>query len=466
MSDQTPDPHDELLRAALEAEADDVVAGPELLDRIRTEAAKPDRRRLAPWLLAAAAVVALIGVGAVLLRDEDQPVDISEDPTSTSITVEARDGLPDLLSVLFACDNSITTVVYVDPGASDDDAAAIVERLGADDREPAVSVDEEAVRARLLDRYADDPSALRVIESNEIPSAILYSIDDPEEDIDVRSAVADMAGVYFITSTDCRDDPEPTEGTDPPPFGQPPTLVALVREDGWLVTIDLASGQENELHFVGDPNESSGVEEGGPSYIDAVDLSPDGRWVYFSTCCEPAVGTTYRIPIAGGEPEQVAMGAHPRVSPDGRYVATGGSEAVIITPTPGVGGDPVTVEVGCCARSLAWSPDGTQLAVVTGTGADGDVPQVQLFGWDGTALTPRDTGKPDNPGSFVSWTADGTLTVSSGGPIEDDRSLSQDRSYEWLLWVDEVGVVRQQAGHESGDRTPVNGLPETLTADW
>jgi hypothetical protein len=122
--------------------------------------------------------------------------------------------------------------------------------------------------------------------------------------------------------------------------------------------------------------------------------------------------------------------------------------------------------VPCCPRSLAWSPDGTQLAVVTGSGAEGEIPQVLLFGWDGTTLTPMDMGKPDNPGWFVSWSPDGMPTTSSGRPIEDDRSLSQDSTYRWLLWVDESGVVREQAGQESGDRTPIVGLPEALTADW
>jgi hypothetical protein len=104
---------------------------------------------------------------------------------------------------------------------------------------------------------------------------------------------------------------------------------------------------------------------------------------------------------------------------------------------------------------------------VNGTGAPGEERDVLLYGWNGTALTPvDDLGKPDNPGWFASWTPDGTLSASSGDPIADDRSLSQDASYRWLLWVDEGGVVRVQAGHESGDRTPIAGLPEALTADW
>ena len=78
----------------------------------------------------------------------------------------------------------------------------------------------------------------------------------------------------------------------------------------------------------------------------------------------------------------------------------------------------------------------------------------------------RQAEQPDNPGSFVSWLPDGMLNIVSGGPVDDDRTLSQDVSYGWLLWVDEAGVVQEQAGGPSGDRTPIAGLPEALAADW
>ena len=96
----------------------------------------------------------------------------------------------------------------------------------------------------------------------------------------------------------------------------------------------------------------------------------------------------------------------------------------------------------------------------------GAEPEVLLFDWDGAALRPKDMGKPDNPGLFVSWTSEGTPNISHGTPLADERSLSHDGSYHWLLWVDEEGVVREQAVHESGDRTPIPGLPEALAADW
>ena len=238
-----------------------------------------------------------------------------------------------------------------------------------------------------------------------------------------------------------------------------------MREDGWLITVDLSTGEQRELHFSGDPDVILEEPAGSRSFIDAVDLSPDGQWVYFSTCCEPASGNTYRIPIAGGEPELFAVGGYPRVSSDGRFVATGAADHLIITPVDRSSGGAVAVQLTCCLSRLAWSPAGSQLAVVRGDGPD-DTRQVLLFDWAGRSLTPANTGKPDNSGSFVAWTPEGTLSISSGGPIDDDRSLSQDASYHWLLWVDEAGVVREQAGHESSERTPISGVPEAIAADW
>ena len=100
-----------------------------------------------------------------------------------------------------------------------------------------------------------------------------------------------------------------------------------------LMVADLQTGEQRELYTHGDPRDDS--QEGGPYYVDGVELSPDGQWVYFSTCCEPAVGTTYRIPVAGGEPVVLRQGAYPRISPDGRHLATSGCQFVFVPPADG-----------------------------------------------------------------------------------------------------------------------------------
>ena len=247
-----------------------------------------------------------------------------------------------------------------------------------------------------------------------------------------------------------------------------PTVVALVREDGWLVVVDLETGEERELHFGGDPEAPpSGQEEGGPQFIDAVDLSPDGQWVYFSTCCEPASGHDLPHPgrrrgAASRSPRAPTRGSAPTAAPWPPPRRRRDRD-----PRSTAARDPFRRIVECCPQRLAWSPDGRQLAAVRSTGAAGDVPQVVLFDWDGTSLTPADPGKPDNPGRFVAWTPDGDADHHQRRRLGRlDRSLSQDASYERLLWVDGEGVVREQAGLSSGELPAIAGVPEALAADW
>ena len=452
----TPDP-DDAIRRALQAEADGVEASEALLDRTMAAAARPAVRP-GRRLLAAAAVAA-IAIGAVVAvatDDDEQQVDAANDPSSTTVTSDPEApalGLADLLGTVFACDESIQTAVFVDAGSTAEEQAAVLAVLSRDGRQPITATSEQ-VSARLLDRYAEDPEALAIIEASDLPMGMAVASTDLDAALALRAEVSDLPGVQQVVSHECRDSTS----------GERPMTVALVREDGWLVVVELTTGEERQLYFGGDPQASSDVPEGG-LFIDAVDISPDGEWVYFSTCCEPASGVTYRIPIAGGEPEQVTFGAYPRVSPDGRFLATATGEQVTITPIDG--GEPVSAPFGCCATRLAWSPDGRQLAMVEFLGDAGVEAQVHLYDWDGTSLTPTDPGKPDNPGPFVAWTADGVpTTISGGGSVSSYRSLAQDGSYRWLLWVDGEGVVREQAGLESGELPEITGLPEALSADW
>jgi hypothetical protein len=105
MSDQPNDPNDELLRAALRAEVDDVTAGADLLDRIHAaKRTSSGPSRTAPWLLAAAVAAVVIGIGAtVALRDDDQTVDIVDDPSGPTTTTTGQEpgSMFDRLAKLF-----------------------------------------------------------------------------------------------------------------------------------------------------------------------------------------------------------------------------------------------------------------------------------------------------------------------------------------------------------------------------
>jgi Tol biopolymer transport system component len=114
----------------------------------------------------------------------------------------------------------------------------------------------------------------------------------------------------------------------------------------------------------------------GNQSVEQASASPDGRWLYFDSD-RSGKSTIYRMPLAGGEPQQLITNAGndfaPAVSPDGRWVAfhsprLGPRDIFVI---PAEGGDPVRVtDDPGEKRNPVWSPDGRSLSYfLTETGA-------------------------------------------------------------------------------------------------
>ena len=100
---------------------------------------------------------------------------------------------------------------------------------------------------------------------------------------------------------------------------EPPAGYVGVTDAGLLVQVDRGTSVVTELANAGDPAEP-GSQESGPRYIESAVLSPDAASVYYAQCCEPAVGSIYRLSV-GGEAERVYDGSPAAISPDGRYLA-------------------------------------------------------------------------------------------------------------------------------------------------
>jgi eukaryotic-like serine/threonine-protein kinase len=95
-------------------------------------------------------------------------------------------------------------------------------------------------------------------------------------------------------------------------------------------------------------------------------ISPDSSSVLFLRAAEVGVDL-YRVPLIGGEPRRLARNAGPTAwSPDGRSIAftrdLGQRSALIVIPADG-GEERVLVERQGTLRDVAWSPDGTRIAV-------------------------------------------------------------------------------------------------------
>jgi outer membrane protein assembly factor BamB len=197
-------------------------------------------------------------------------------------------------------------------------------------------------------------------------------------------ALAAGVGVYVITDEPRDASLHTVQGETPPTTAPPaeprevpvaiipPTTTTLavgarpsdfvgVTADGRLVVVDVATGTEvRELTRRADPRQSS-EPEGGPSVIAGVTVDRERGIVYFETCCEPAVGSVYSVPLTGGAITPVSNFSWPALSADGDTLV-------------GLGGDLVVARENLTSRvriardeqvavfHTAISPDGSRLA--------------------------------------------------------------------------------------------------------
>jgi len=130
------------------------------------------------------------------------------------------------------------------------------------------------------------------------------------------------------------------------------------------------------------------------------DLSPDGKTVYFSGKQDPDQAVSYNeaiwmVPFEGGAVERVtdnpAAESHPRVSPDGRYLAYRGTRRpfyesdryeLFVMELPG--GEPrsLTADFDRSVGTLFWSDDGKKLYFEAEDTADINLFSVSLKGGD------------------------------------------------------------------------------------
>ncbi len=109
----------------------------------------------------------------------------------------------------------------------------------------------------------------------------------------------------------------------------------------------------------------------GSQEIEGFDVSADGRWLVFDSDRGGGTQQLYRMPLAGGDVEQLTSGDEPSLapafSPDGREIVyhsfRSGVRQIFVMPVEG--GTPVQVTVGRShSRAGNWSPDGRSLTFI------------------------------------------------------------------------------------------------------
>jgi len=154
----------------------------------------------------------------------------------------------------------------------------------------------------------------------------------------------------------------------------------------------------------------------GNQIVENMVASRDGRWLYFESD-RAGNADVYRMPLGGGEPEQLtthrADDFNPDVSADGRWVAfhalRHGTRDIFVMPAAGGEAQRITDDPGE-ERAPKWSSDGGSLSYfLSGTGArDGlyVIPKEQSDRWG----APRQVWNHPN---VATWSPDGR-TLSSG----------------------------------------------------
>jgi hypothetical protein len=109
-----------------------------------------------------------------------------------------------------------------------------------------------------------------------------------------------------------------------------PATFLAVRDRIRLVVVDTATGEDQQVLF--ELPEEPSLPEYERQVFAGISLSADGQTAVFSAGPrrEPELRLIYRVPVAGGPAEQIAVGSSPSVSPDGRRLAYITEETVVI----------------------------------------------------------------------------------------------------------------------------------------
>lgn len=186
--------------------------------------------------------------------------------------------------------------------------------------------------------------------------------DDQAADTPTPTPTAATPGGEGST-TPSSPDPEPVQDA-----------AVTVQADGRVVVLDPATGEEvREL--------LADVAVGDPASNDLA-VTPDGSAAFVGVPAEDPDGASeiVRVPVAGGEPETVAQGSMPAISPDGRTLAYVRFEEPADADQPGLP-QPVLVlhDLGSDEQTrltrtqpfhfipdVAWTADGAQVVFTAG----------------------------------------------------------------------------------------------------
>lgn len=179
------------------------------------------------------------------------------------------------------------------------------------------------------------------------------------------------------------------------------------------------------------------------THLEAPNWTPDGSSLIFNS-----EGLLYRIPVAGGSPEQIPTGFARRInndhgiSPDGTQIVisdqTETGKSLIYT-LPFTGGDPVKITEKGPSYWHGWSPDGKTLAYCAERNGNYDIYTIPVAGGEEKRLTTAaalDDGPDYSPdGQYIYFNSARTGTMQIWRMHTDgsgQEQLSSDKYHDWF----------------------------------
>jgi Tol biopolymer transport system component len=214
-------------------------------------------------------------------------------------------------------------------------------------------------------------------------------------------------------------------------------------------------------------------------FIESLTISADGKWLYYDSNL-PGNADLFRVPAAGGDPEQLttdrADDFAPDPSPDGQEIAfhswRSGSRDIYVMRLDGGGIQQITNTPKIQEGLARWSPDGQALVFT------------QIASPFGVWVARRDKsghwGEPRqllNHGFFPLWSPDGKYIAFGnsifGGVLEmipvdsgPERTLTQaEGGFAWLVWPKNGPIyysVHDSRGNSSIWTVEPDGKPPRL----